>query len=420
MSRLPQSPFNRTHFLILPSLGHQEGQKPDPATNTMPAPFGFSVGDFLAVIQLAVKICQALDESSDDLKEYNDVKFELLTLTQVIEDIKTRVFGGSLVSERSAERLHDVLQNCFRILGNFGSFLSSYNDLSSALRKISWVLCGKAKIQGFRSRIQVGLAALSLIQLDMQRDSLDVIRKEMREASDTLSLEVRQQVDSIRCNVVATLQWPGDQQTIRFQDAIGRRYPVSLEICQTFKDFMSFLQFMFRNSPLLPAINSSAIWLFTPSGLQPKLWYLLQKDDWELMARPGMILGMSLNMSCIESNPCSEHSKNSTSGALDHATGSNVHLKIPLPEWATYEPDTEFAFIQRSHQKIAASSSHPTADGVISERRDDHQCGKVRNEDFALASDGWDTCLACMGGQQDSRNGAVCLLCDGSGTVQSR
>ncbi len=66
-------------------------------TSLIPASFGFGVGDFLKVIQLPIKICQALDESSGALKDSRDVKEELLCSGQTIEDFRSEIFRGSVI-----------------------------------------------------------------------------------------------------------------------------------------------------------------------------------------------------------------------------------------------------------------------------------------------------------------------------------
>lgn len=88
----------------------------------MPIPFGFSVGDFITLISLAIKICQALDESSDILKEYQDVRQELQSFRHAVEGLENAVSRGYAISERSAEKLHDILRGCTQALNEFEDF----------------------------------------------------------------------------------------------------------------------------------------------------------------------------------------------------------------------------------------------------------------------------------------------------------
>lgn len=52
------------------------------------------------------------------------------------------------------------------------------------------------------------------------------------EARD-LSLQLQRNTNDIRSQVSRTIEEPWDQKPIRFQDAIGRRYPLPLEVCRT-------------------------------------------------------------------------------------------------------------------------------------------------------------------------------------------
>jgi hypothetical protein len=40
--------------------------------------------------------------------------------------------------------------------------------------------------------------------------------------------------EDIKVHISRSLDEPWDQRPIRFQDAIGRRYPIPLEVCSTF------------------------------------------------------------------------------------------------------------------------------------------------------------------------------------------
>jgi hypothetical protein len=50
-----------------------------------------------------------------------------------------------------------------------------------------------------------------------------------------LQQEMQNGAEQLKLHIDNTLQEPWDQKPIQFQDAIGRRYPVPLEICGTFE-----------------------------------------------------------------------------------------------------------------------------------------------------------------------------------------
>lgn len=135
----------------------------------MPIPFGFSVGDFITLISLAIKICQALDESSDILKEYQDVRLELQSFRHAVEGLENAVSRGYAISGRSAEKLHDILRGCTQALNEFEDFFIFVQRDETSLSKISWVIFGQSKRKTFRSRIQANMVIIGLIQQEMQR-----------------------------------------------------------------------------------------------------------------------------------------------------------------------------------------------------------------------------------------------------------
>jgi hypothetical protein len=50
-----------------------------------------------------------------------------------------------------------------------------------------------------------------------------------------LHQEIQTGAKQLKLHMKNTFEEPWDQKPIRFQDAIGRRYPVPLEICGTFE-----------------------------------------------------------------------------------------------------------------------------------------------------------------------------------------
>lgn len=135
----------------------------------MAVPFGFSVGDFIAVISLTIKICEALGDSSNALKEFHNARQELKDFNNVIEQLQKSVFDGTPISEQNIARVKEVLDGCKQALGEFHDFLVSYKGVQSVRRRVSFILWGKEKLEPFRSRIQRNIALLGLIQQELNR-----------------------------------------------------------------------------------------------------------------------------------------------------------------------------------------------------------------------------------------------------------
>ncbi|KAI0429140.1 hypothetical protein F5Y09DRAFT_268839 [Xylaria sp. FL1042] len=325
----------------------------------MSAPFGFSVGDFLAVISLVFKICQALDNASGSVAEFRDVKQQLKSFGHVVDGLQKAGVDPSTISSENAALLPEILQSCTEALNDFQSFLSSYNGMRTVVKKVSWVTLGKSKLEGFRSRIHANMMLLSLIQQDIQRNTLNNVKAELVQVKNDVSQEIRGTAQSLQLHVTSSLSWSYDQRPIKFQDALGRRYPVPLELCHDFQSLIEFLEFSFKNSPLLPLVTNRDLWLFTPGGEQVAWWYLLQEADWANFARPGMKLGMSFKPLGIDS-ACQCGFPNGASKPCDGSCNppdSNVRFVKPLPPNSPYDPNTEFRFLTRPQRCLGTTSS---------------------------------------------------------------
>jgi hypothetical protein len=101
---------------------------------------------------------------------------------------------------------------------------------------------------------------------------------------------------------------PWDQKPMRFQDCVGRRYPVPLEVCSTFEaslftyywaiflgsqGFHAFLKFAFHKKKGFSAVSNKRMLFFTPSGSDSQHYHIITKSDWKHVIRPAMPLVMA-------------------------------------------------------------------------------------------------------------------------------
>lgn len=68
----------------------------------------------------------------------------------------------------------------------------------------------------------------------MSRQAIQDLGDQVQQHTESLSLQVRQETQEIKMHIDSSLEDPWDAKPINFQDATGRRYPVSLELCQKF------------------------------------------------------------------------------------------------------------------------------------------------------------------------------------------
>ena len=133
----------------------------------MPVPFGFSVGDFVAVIGLIVKICQAFDDDSDVLRDFIEVRSELQAFGDLVDQLQKSILGRTAISDQNATKVKNVLDSCKQALENVQAFVHSYKEAKSISRRISWAIFGKSKLEPFRRKIQHNMTVLGLIQHDL-------------------------------------------------------------------------------------------------------------------------------------------------------------------------------------------------------------------------------------------------------------
>lgn len=63
--------------------------------------------------------------------------------------------------------------------------------------------------------------------------------KEMKQdfhlGSKNLELQISEATDQLKVEISRGIEQPWDNKPLRFQDALGRRYPIPIEICGSFE-----------------------------------------------------------------------------------------------------------------------------------------------------------------------------------------
>jgi hypothetical protein len=77
---------------------------------------------------------------------------------------------------------------------------------------------------------------LDIDQFD-SRQALHNMNSHIQRRTDELELRIRTGTEEVKLHVDRSIGEPWDQKPLRFVDAIGRRYPVPLELCQRFEVF---------------------------------------------------------------------------------------------------------------------------------------------------------------------------------------
>ena len=93
----------------------------------MPVPFGFGVGDFIAVLKLIARVAKALKESGGAASEYQDVVQELECLQTLLTHLGTVRFQD-VASKKPAVRLTILISACQRPLEGFLERIARFYD----------------------------------------------------------------------------------------------------------------------------------------------------------------------------------------------------------------------------------------------------------------------------------------------------
>ena len=140
----------------------------------MPVPFGFGVGDFIAVIKLIARVAHALKNSGGAASEYQDVIQELEYLQTVLAHLGTVRFQD-VASTKPAVRLTLLISACQRPLEEFLERIARFSDslnvnsqrgfLHRIPRKAQWGAFMGEEIPKLRA---VVAAKVMQVQLDLQ------------------------------------------------------------------------------------------------------------------------------------------------------------------------------------------------------------------------------------------------------------
>ena len=137
----------------------------------MGTPFGFSVGDFIAGINLVRDIIKALKDTTGSRKEYLELIAELRNLEVALLQVKGlypqvqqdahRAVLAQAVSD-CQKGIEDFLQgiNKYHRHLHLGGSTSKWKD---ALRKVQWHLCQTDELDSFRQRIGGHVASIEIL-----------------------------------------------------------------------------------------------------------------------------------------------------------------------------------------------------------------------------------------------------------------
>lgn len=176
-----------------------------------------SIGNVFALVQIATQVTAAIDSSGSIARELETSKRELQSFVSICTLVDRAINSGVPIHQDDMAAFEATMQSCRDCLDSFGKYLGRFDDRRWTIRfgrRLKFGLSQKEKIRRFEGQIRGLVAMLGIIQT--------------RYCSQELTMDIHRSLDE-----------PWDQRPIKFQDGLGRCYPIPLEVCGTYA--VSFL-----------------------------------------------------------------------------------------------------------------------------------------------------------------------------------
>ncbi|MCJ1341108.1 hypothetical protein MMC09_006404 [Bachmanniomyces sp. S44760] len=275
--------------------------------------FGFSVGDFIAAVNLIRISIEAVQDSKGATNSFRSLLDELQSLESGLEAID-ELCDLEVGSKRHAAITHAVVQ-CQACIEDFLARTAKYQKWirpgapmgwQSSLRKIQWALCKKADIDDFRMQLERHASTINMLLITLQISQTgnvtDMVRglscdqQEMFRDLLRTNQQLVQEIAQLRMTVQLQRDLPPQvllQRPVVLLDACGRFAPFHLEFITSAEALLAVLKVRFKQAGI------------TPRGLEKleKSEFVLQHRDrrlsltdqpWEALFRPGQHVDMSM------------------------------------------------------------------------------------------------------------------------------
>jgi hypothetical protein len=303
--------------------------------------FGFSVGDFIAALELVGTVVASLRESGGAKAQFRELTQELFSLETALLRVKQLDFEDSQYGEYVA--LKQAACQCQLTIDGFWTKASKYQkhvlghgkalSVKAAWMKVQWTLCKadelakfKADIAAHTQSILVLLAALQMQRLDLQgkanstgfnalrafiQQSMQQCYDRIAQVSDAISGSIAQGEQILRhttkifqtnirifqvvCSIQTMLfhlpQQIERQQPIYMIDALGKISPFHLEFVRSADALCAVLKSNFENVPsgLRKIENNEFILRNCATGRRIDL-----SKDWDTCFLPGQRIEMRM------------------------------------------------------------------------------------------------------------------------------
>lgn len=174
----------------------------------MPVGFGFSVGDFLAVLRLVGTVVDTLRESSDASSTFRSLINELYVLESALLRVKRL---DSDVSHVEKVALLQAASRCQRTIEAFYKKIQKYQPhlqqggtdsrIKDAWAKIKWATCKKDDMENFRAEIRGHTSSIEILLLTMHMEATTTHTRKQDSQQNSLASRIQ----DFSCQVMGRL-----------------------------------------------------------------------------------------------------------------------------------------------------------------------------------------------------------------------
>ena len=333
----------------------------------MSAGFGFSVGDFLAALDLVSTVIDALRDGGQAGDEFRELLYQLYSLETALIQVKRLEVDDSqhaeLMALRQAAAQCQCMINTFwdkievyqRNLGPFASRLSRLRD---RWMRVKWAVCKKDDVAKFKADLAGHTESIQLLLSTLQMGTLNVHSRKHEHQQRSLAGRIQSSYfqcmrklssmsDSITCGlqqskqllemttqvlrtnvqvfqVVAELhniikRIPGQverQQPVFLIDGLGRASPFHLEFIRSAEAFVAVLAVNFRKLGDDKKILNREFVIEDSSSKQD----IDLEADWDLCFSPGQRVEMSMVYQQLEVSSTCPYCRTDCSSYEDRET----------------------------------------------------------------------------------------------------
>jgi hypothetical protein len=306
----------------------------------MPAPFGFGIGDFIAVLQLVAILIDVLGKSSNTGTSFQGLLNELYALEAALLQVKRidlKRYGIVRVTS-----LRQAASQCQHTIDEFWKKVQKYqphlqhggtnSKVKDTWYRVKWALCKEADLEKFRAEIRGHTGSLEILLSTMQLEAMtlhshkmdsrhtnlaDMIQEQISNVMKKLTvitatgcghqegsklLEISTQIlqsnlrtfQAIRDIQLSILGLPGQirrQQPVYLIDALNRECPFHLEFVRSSKGLFDVLKENLKETGCGPDMVDRGQFVIEEQGTRRQIDFT---RPWESCLHPGQKIDMSM------------------------------------------------------------------------------------------------------------------------------